>query len=56
MEGTNQIIFEITTDKGETQQMVFDSRILNFGIGYLSNNHHEPYPVPSTHSLIQPTL
>lgn len=41
------IKFEITNESGEVVCTEFDGRILNFNIEFLSNNHHEPYPIPS---------
>ncbi len=47
MQELQQIVFEITTEKDQPKSISFDPKILDFHIDYLSNNHNEPYPIPS---------
>lgn len=46
MEVCEQIKFQITTEEGQVRLISYDPKILQFRIQYLSNNHHEPYPIP----------
>ena len=42
------IIFEMTMENDEVKNVVFDRKILNFNIEYLSNDHSEPYSIPKS--------
>lgn len=49
MDNTEEtIIFEITLDNDEVRNMIFDRKILNFNIEYISNDHNEPYSIPKS--------
>ena len=35
-------------DNDEVKHIIFDRKILNFNIEYLSNDHNEPYVIPKS--------